>query len=68
MWQALVVCSSCAEEREVVVDDLEDELDREVCSCGYSYVVLSIAAFEPARSERAELIELPAQRKLPLAA
>jgi hypothetical protein len=67
MWQALVVCSSCAEEDEVVVADL-DALEREACSCGYSYVVLSVASFEPVYSERAELIELPARRKLDLAA
>jgi hypothetical protein len=67
MWQALVVCSSCAEEEEVVVADIDD-LDREACSCGYSYVVLSVATFEPVYSERAKLIEFPGRRDLELAA
>jgi hypothetical protein len=67
MWQALVICSSCAEEAEVVVEDLDD-LEWKVCPCGYSYVVLSHATFEPIFSECAELIKLPAPRKLPLAA
>jgi hypothetical protein len=67
MWQAVTVCSSCAEEAEVVVEGLDD-LERQVCPCGYSYVVLSIATFEPVYSEEAELIKLPAPRKLPLAA
>jgi hypothetical protein len=48
MWQALIVCSDCAEEVEVLVEDL-DELEREVCACGYSVVVLSVAEFEPLR-------------------
>jgi hypothetical protein len=48
MWQALIVCSDCAEEVEVVVEDL-DELEREVCACGYSFVILSVAEFEPVR-------------------
>jgi hypothetical protein len=67
MWQALVVCSSCVEETEVLVDDLDD-LDQEVCPCGYSYVLLSLAAFEPIHARGGELIELPTGRKLKLAA
>jgi hypothetical protein len=67
MWQALVTCSSCAEEADVVVEDLDD-LERQVCPCGYSHVVLSIAAFEPVHARCAELTKLPAPRKLPLAA
>lgn len=46
MWQVTVVCSSCAEEAEVLVGDL-DEVEREVCECGYSFVVLSVAEFAP---------------------
>jgi hypothetical protein len=46
MWQALIVCSDCAEEIEVVVEDLDD-LEREVCACGYSFVILSVAEFRP---------------------
>ena len=67
MWQVLVVCSSCAEEAEVVVGDL-DHLEREVCACGYSYVVLAVADFEPVYSETGELIELPKRQRLTLAA
>ncbi len=67
MWQALLVCSNCAEETEVVVENLDD-VEQEACSCGYSYVVLSVATFEPVYSERAKLIELAPRRPLPLAA
>ena len=52
-----VVCSSCGEEGEVTVKDLDD-VDREVCECGYSYVVLSVAEFEPVH-KKGELVELP---------
>jgi hypothetical protein len=57
MWQLTIVCSSCAEESEAVVENLED-VEREVCECGYSYVVLSVAHFEPVHAEGGELIEL----------
>jgi hypothetical protein len=57
MWQVKIACSSCAEESEVVVDELDD-VEREVCECGYSYVVLSIAAFEPVHVKGGQLIEL----------
>lgn len=50
-----------------MVDDLGD-LEREVCACGYSYVVLSIGSFEPIFSQHGELIELPTRRKLSRAA
>lgn len=67
MWQVLVACSSCAEEAEVVVEELDD-VDREVCSCGYSYVVLTVSNFEPVCTDRGQVIELPLRRKLPTAA
>ena len=67
MWQVLVVCSDCAEESEVLVEDLDD-LEREVCGCGYSFVVLSVADFAPLYAERAHLLELPRRPQLPLAA
>jgi hypothetical protein len=67
MWQVLVFCSGCIEEAAVVVDDL-DSLDQRACPCGYSYVVLSIATFEPVYSERSAPIELPECQTLPLAA
>jgi hypothetical protein len=46
MWQVAVLCSGCAEESEVVVEALDD-VEREVCPCGYSFVTLSVASFEP---------------------
>lgn len=61
MWQVLVVCSDCAEESEVLVEDLDD-LERQVCACGYSCVVLAVAGFEPVYSEGGELIAFPARR------
>jgi hypothetical protein len=67
MWQVLVACSSCAEESEVLVENLDD-IDREVCTCGYCYVVLSVSSFEPVYAERAEVIELPRRRRLSTAA
>jgi hypothetical protein len=53
-----VVCSGCDEETELVLASL-DEVEREVCECGYSFVVLSVAAFEPVHAKRGQLIELP---------
>jgi hypothetical protein len=47
MWQIAVLCSACAEEYEVTVEDLDD-VEREACPCGYSLIVLSVAGFEPA--------------------
>jgi hypothetical protein len=57
MWQVTVVCSSCAEESEVLVEDL-DAVEREVCKCGYSFVVLSVAQFESVEIRGGQLIEL----------
>ena len=62
MWQVKVVCSSCEEESEVLVEDL-DAVDREVCPCGYSYVVLSVAEFEPVEVKGGKLIQLPRRRR-----
>jgi hypothetical protein len=45
MWQVRIVCSDCADEVEVVVADLDD-VEREVCGCGYSFVVLAVAELE----------------------
>jgi hypothetical protein len=61
MLQLTVVCSSCAEETEAVVGSLED-VEREVCPCGYSYVVLSVAEFEPVEIKGGEVIELRRRR------
>jgi len=61
MWQALVVCSDCGEEAEILVEDL-DALEREVCACGYSCIVLAVAGFEPVYAEEGELIAFPARR------
>jgi len=67
MWQVTVHCTDCAEEVEVVVPDLDD-VEREACPCGYSFVVLSVASFEPVYAEGGELIELAPRRDLSLAA
>jgi hypothetical protein len=67
MWQVSVFCSGCAEESEVVVGTLDD-VEREVCECGYSFVVLSVASFEPAYAEDGELVELSPRSDLSLAA
>ena len=67
MWQIRVSCSGCAEESEVLVEELDD-VDREVCPCGYSYVVLTVSGFEPVYAELAQVIELPRWRKLSTAA
>lgn len=67
MFQVTVVCSACEEENEVIVEELDD-VDREVCPCGYSYVVLSVAEFEPLHAQQAEVHHLPRRPKLPKAA
>jgi hypothetical protein len=67
MWQVAVLCSGCAEETEVVVEDLDD-VEREVCPCGCSYVVLSVASFEPVYAEGGELVALAPRGDLSLAA
>lgn len=67
MWQVTIVCSSCAEESEVVVENLED-VEREACACGYSYVVLSVAEFEPVEIAGGEVIELRRREHRRLAA
>ena len=67
MWQVTVVCSSCAEETEVLVEDL-DQVEREACECGYSFVVLSVAEFEPVEVRGGQLIELRRRDDLDLAA
>lgn len=67
MWQVAVLCSGCAEESEIVVDDLDD-FEREVCPCGYSFVALSVASYEPVYAEQGELVEFVARSDLSLAA
>jgi hypothetical protein len=67
MWQLKIVCSDCAEEVDVVVESLDD-VEREVCECGYGYVVLSVASFEAVEIEGGQLIELRPRREHPLAA
>jgi hypothetical protein len=67
MWQAKVLCTDCAEETEVVVADLDD-IERDACPCGYSFVVLSVASFEPVYAEGGELIVLAPRGDLSLAA
>jgi hypothetical protein len=68
MFQVLVACSGCEEESEVVVAEIDD-VDREACPCGYSYVVLTVSEFEPVYAARAEVIQMPRRpRKLSTAA
>ena len=67
MLQVTVVCSSCAGESDVIVESL-DAVDREVCPCGYSYVVLSVAEFEPVEIRGGEVIQLRRRDDHPLAA
>jgi hypothetical protein len=67
MWQVAVLCSGCAEESEIVVEALDD-LEREACQCGYSFVVLSVATFEAVYAEHGELVELVPRGSLSLAA
>jgi len=50
-----------------VVESLDDA-EREVCECGYSYVVVSVAGFEPVTAEGGELVELRRRDGMPLAA
>lgn len=63
MWQVLVACSSCDEEAELLVEELDD-VEREVCPCGYSYVILSVSDFEPVHVAGAQVVELPRRRTL----
>jgi hypothetical protein len=67
MFQVLVACSGCDEESEVRVEKLDD-VEREACPCGYSYVVLTVSTFEPVYAQRAQVIELPRRRRLSTAA
>lgn len=62
-----VTCSDCSEEEELVVDDLDD-VDREVCRCGYNFVVLSVAESDPVHAQPGKLGELSPQRPLDQAA
>ena len=45
-----------------------DDVEREACPCGYSYVVLTVSTFDPVYAQRAQVIELPRRRKLQSAA
>lgn len=38
--------------------DALDDVEREVCPCGYSFVALSVARFEPLHRQGGELIQL----------
>jgi hypothetical protein len=51
MWIVQVACSDpdCAEEREILVADL-DEVDETFCDCDCCFVVLTVANFEPLRA------------------
>ena len=45
----------------MIVDDL-DAVEREVCECGYDFVVLTVAEFEPVHAEGGQLLEMPRRR------
>lgn len=45
-----------------------DDVEREACQCGYSFVVLSVASCELVRAESGELIELVPRSDISLAA
>lgn len=64
MWQVTVFCSGCAEESELVVENLDD-LEREACECGHGFVLLSVASFEPVFAKGGELVELRPFRHTP---
>jgi len=53
MWQVEVVCSDpgCGEVLQLWVEDL-DEVERAVCACECSVVVLSVATFTPVLASR----------------
>lgn len=42
-WVVGVYCSDCGEDAEVLVEDLDD-VDAEVCPCGYGFVIVRVAA------------------------
>ena len=46
MWLVKVFCSDCAEEADVVVEEIDD-VEREACPCGYGFVVLAVASWDP---------------------
>ena len=45
MLLAGIVCSSCEEEREVLIEDLS-KLDAEACDCGYEFVLVWVEEAE----------------------
>ena len=54
-------------ESDALVENLDD-VEREVCECGYSFVVVSVAAFQPIEVEGGELVQLRGRDDMPLAA
>jgi hypothetical protein len=61
MYEALITCSSCDEQLEVVAASL-DELEQIACECGAGSTIESIAEFEPWRSPpRLRAVEPPAR-------
>lgn len=58
MFEVTVICAACNEETAVVVENLDD-VDREVCDCGYSFVVLAVAEFKQVYGGEGQLIDLP---------
>ena len=63
MFLVQIVCSDpeCAEELEIVVEDLA-EIEEVACDCGYGFVAITVSEVaDPARS--GSVIPLPEQRR-----
>lgn len=45
-----------------------DDVEREACLCEYSFVVLSVASFDPIYAKEGELVEFPRRNDVSLAA
>jgi hypothetical protein len=65
MLLVTVFCSDqeCTEEREILVDGLDD-VDSQICDCGHGFVVVSVSDADGAPRAGA-LIELPTRRRKP---
>ena len=55
MFEVAVVCSDCREESHEMVAEIDDA-DLAACPCGYSYMILSVAAVEKVYSSSSRLL------------
>jgi hypothetical protein len=62
MLLVTVVCSDpeCAEEREILVEDL-DAIDATICDCDHGFVVVAVSEHDRGNAS-ASIIELPRRR------